>query len=181
MRAAIIAIIILTGAPAMSQTIESKDAKLTGAPMPEQQFSYTGHPVSSAVAYGMSQGNSNIISPFSDAPIYKPYNTKLLREAVLRAAKAIIENPDKKVWSVQTRDGMITLFVGDYGNVNASLHLGAIEGTNAAKADPAYVNGTMADYNAVNRERGKPEEYIGAEPQPLITSLGSWKKWFGGE
>lgn len=150
--------------------IESKGAHLSGAPMPDARYTYERHPVSNAVAYSMSSGNSGLVSPFADNPTYAPYNTKLLRAAILRAAKAIIENPKKEVWTVETRDGRIELFVGDYGNVNARVSLGFIRGTMAEKSDPAFANGTMADYNEVYRNRGEPEPYPDAKPAPLPTA-----------
>lgn len=134
------------------------------------------------VETAMAQGaNLSLVSPFSDSPSYTPYNTKLLREAILRAAKAIVEHPDKAVWTVQMREGEIALFVGDYGNVNASVSLGAISGTEAASRDLDYVNATMTDYNEVNRSRGKPDLFIGVVPEHPITDVneisdGWWEK-----
>lgn len=183
--ATVLAVISLCGT-AMAQTaIESKNARLSGASMQNQKFTYEGYPVSNAAAYTLSHaksnGNMNIVSPFSDSPSYKPYNTKLLREAILSAAKAIVEHPDKDVWTVQMHDGEIALYVGDYGNVDASVSLGAILGTGAASKDMDFVNGTMADYNEVYKSRGKPEMFPGANPVPPITNItnvsnGWWEK-----
>lgn len=172
---------------AMAQTaVESKNAKLSGASMQNQKFTYEGYPVSNAAAYALSHTNDTrsssnagiLISPFSNSPSYKPYNNKLLREAILKAAKAIIAHPDKAVWTVQMNDGEIALYVGDYGNVNASVSLGAISGTDAASLDLDYVNATAIDYNEVNRSRGKPDFFLGVKPEPPITEIsdGWWEK-----
>lgn len=182
--ATVLVVIALCGTAKAQTAIESKNAKLSSASIQNQNFTYEGYPISNAAAYALSHANSSgniVVSSFSDSPSYKPYNTKLLREAILRAAKAIVEHPDKAVWTVQMRDGKIALFVGDYGNVNASVSLGAISGTDAASSDLDYVNATMTDYNEVNRSRGKPDLFIGVVPDLPITDVneisdGWWEK-----
>lgn len=151
--------------------IEAKNGPLTGAPMPGDRYAYAGHPVTSAVAYTMSQGNSNMVSPFSETPNFVAFNNKFLKAAILRAAEAIKKNPDKQVWSVEMRNGAITLYVGDYGNVKASVSLGAIIGKDAEKYDQELTNGLMADHNEVYRKRGLPEPYPQAN---VIQKVKSW-------
>lgn len=176
---------IFMGQSAMAQNaIESKNAQLSGAPIEGQKYTYDGYPVSNAVAYSMSHQNktddshSLLVSPFSDHPSYKPYNNRFLREAVLRAAKAIIENPDKDVWTVQTYNGEIELFVGNYGNVNASVSLGAIIGTDAEKYDLEFANASLADANEIYKSRGKTEMYSGVSRDPPITAINPKRKWW---
>jgi hypothetical protein len=139
--------------------IEAKDGRLTGAPIPGAQYTYDGVPVSNAAAYSMSTGN--FASPFASDSRFVAFNTDKLRNAILRAAEEIKKNPKKQVWAIEMHDGEVALYVGDYGNVNAHVVIGAIKDTNAAKRDPAFVNATMAEYDAEYIRRGQPPQFQG--------------------
>lgn len=145
--------------------IESKNANLTGVPLPGQDFSYDGFPVSNAVAYSISKHSTNLVSPFAEPPTFTPFNTDKLKNAILRIGEAIKKFPNKQVWAAEMRDGNIVLYVGDYGNVNASACLGAIKGSNASKRDPAFVNATMAEYDAEYIRRGESPQFTQAIKQ----------------
>jgi len=124
-----------------------------GSLLPGQ--AYSGYPVTSAVAYGMSHGGGCMASPFAEQPKFVPFNNGKLGNAILRAAEAIKKNPEAQVWAVEMHDGEIALYVGDYGNVGAHIALGALAGSNAANRDLAFANATMKEYEEIYISRGQ--------------------------